>query len=112
MVFICVIYCISDIIVTCAQYINQWCFDNWQLFSNQNYFDPSGLFITVLLSLPLCIISLIALILALYNASRLVIKVKTFEFKQQLRAKKKLQNQQKKSQENSKSAAKDTKKNQ
>eukprot|EP00486_Rosalina_sp_Unknown_P006841 CAMPEP_0201573222 /NCGR_PEP_ID=MMETSP0190_2-20130828/16952_1 /ASSEMBLY_ACC=CAM_ASM_000263 /TAXON_ID=37353 /ORGANISM="Rosalina sp." /LENGTH=166 /DNA_ID=CAMNT_0047999923 /DNA_START=21 /DNA_END=517 /DNA_ORIENTATION=- len=92
-----VLFILTFIIVTCAQYINQWCFDNWQLFSNQNYFDPSGLFITVILSLPLVIISLIALVLGLYNASQLVIQVKTFEFKQQLKAKKKLQDQQKES---------------
>eukprot|EP01084_Bolivina_argentea_P102651 183884_1 len=92
-----VLFILTFIIVTCAQYINQWCFNNWQLFANQNYFDPSGLFITVILSLPLCLISIIALTLGLYNASQLVIKVKTHEFKQHFKNKqKRLQNEKKK----------------
>eukprot|EP00483_Globobulimina_turgida_P010872 UN10893 len=82
-----VLFIVTFIIVSCAQYINEWCFNNWETFSNQNYFDRSGLFITVILSLPLCLISLIALILGLYNASQLVIKVKTHEFKQHYRNK-------------------------
>merc|ERR1719203_1836988 len=84
------LFILTFIIVTCAQYINEWCSNNWQSFSNQNYFDPSGFFITIMLSLPLCLISLIALIIGLYNASQLVIKVKTFEFKQQLKQKARL----------------------
>ena len=78
----------TDAIVYCAEYINAWAFDHWQLFSTQNYFDPSGLFVTVVLSLPLCLISLITVILGLYNTSQLVIKVKAFEFKKALRRKK------------------------
>merc|ERR1712228_305042 len=76
-------------VVICAQYINKWCSNHWQSFSSQNYFDPSGLFITIMMSLPLCLISLLALVIGLYNASQLVIKVKTFEFKQQLKESKK-----------------------
>jgi len=82
-----VLFIMTFIIVNRAQWINEWCGNNWQSFSNQNYFDPSGLFVTVILSLPLCLISLVALVLALYNTSRLVIQVKALEFKQQLRQK-------------------------
>eukprot|EP01083_Nonionella_stella_P110284 322576_1 len=77
-----VLFIMTYIIVTCAQYINEWCHNNWKTFATQNYFDPPGMFITVMVSLPLCLISLIALVLGLYNASQLVIKVKTLEFKQ------------------------------
>ena len=40
------------------------------------------MFITFVVSLPLAIISLIALVLGLYNTAQLVIKVKALEFKQ------------------------------
>ena len=72
----------TDLIVYNTQYINTWCSDNWRSFSSQNYFDPSGMFITFVVSLPLAIISLIALVLGLYNTAQLVIKVKALEFKQ------------------------------
>ena len=75
------------IIVVCSQYINEWCCNHWQSFSSQNYFDESGMFITLVVSLPLSMISLIAVGLGLYNTAQLVIQVKAFEFKQSLRAK-------------------------
>ena len=63
-------------------------FNNWQLFSDQNYFDPSGLFIGVIFCVPIFFIALISVILALKQAAQLVIQVKRLERKHQLSKKK------------------------
>jgi len=45
-----------------AERLNRIMGKNWKSFSGQNYFDPSGLFMSVLWSGPLLIISMIILV--------------------------------------------------
>lgn len=66
-------------IVCLSKTVNTFAHQNWRSFATENYFDPQGMFITILVSLPLCIISIIALTLALFNASKLLITVKRLE---------------------------------
>ena len=40
-----------------SENINAWAAQHWQRFSTQNYFDPSGLFASVVFSGPLLLIS-------------------------------------------------------
>ncbi|KAL5173959.1 Transmembrane protein 18 [Glycine soja] len=42
---------------------------NWKSFSSHNYFDPSGLFMSVLWSGPLLVISMIILVSAFFHVS-------------------------------------------
>ena len=45
-----------------AERLNRFLGKNWKSFSSQNYFDPSGLFMSVLWSGPLLVISMIILV--------------------------------------------------
>jgi hypothetical protein len=45
-----------------AETINKLAANNWKHFSRQHYFDPQGVFISVVFSGPLIIISLILLV--------------------------------------------------
>ncbi|KAK9003136.1 hypothetical protein V6N11_060703 [Hibiscus sabdariffa] len=45
-----------------AESLNRFLGDNWKKFATQNYFDPSGLFLSVLWSGPLLTIAIIILV--------------------------------------------------
>jgi hypothetical protein len=45
-----------------AERLNRVMGDNWRSFASQNYFDPHGLFLSVLWSGPLLIIATIILV--------------------------------------------------
>lgn len=40
-------------IAYCSEYINEWAAHNYKLFSEEQYFDSNGMFISILLSTPL-----------------------------------------------------------
>lgn len=48
----------------------------WHSFSTQNYFDQRGVFLSVIVGLPLLIIISTQVLLALYSSAFLLIKVK------------------------------------
>lgn len=45
-----------------AESINSFLGKNWKSFSSQNYFDPNGLFISVLWSGPLLLITILIVV--------------------------------------------------
>jgi Transmembrane protein 18 len=45
-----------------AERINSFLGKNWKSFSSQNYFDPNGLFISVLWSGPLILITILIVV--------------------------------------------------
>jgi hypothetical protein len=45
------------------RFINSWAAQNWRQFSSVNYFDKSGIFISAVLSAPLCAIAFVVVIL-------------------------------------------------
>jgi len=55
----------------------------WHYFAQANYFDEHGVFMSVLYSLPLLIISIIALINLLLATCDMLIKVKRAELRAQ-----------------------------
>ena len=45
------------------RFINSWAAQNWRQFSSVNYFDKSGIFISAVVSAPLCAIAFVVVIL-------------------------------------------------
>lgn len=78
-------------LVRSAEYMNQLAAKHWEDFSTQNYFDRSGIFVSIFLCAPLLIDSFIMLIMFLRESSVLLVQVKRAELKQ----KRKQNNQQK-----------------
>ncbi|GMH39695.1 hypothetical protein BSKO_07593 [Bryopsis sp. KO-2023] len=71
-----------------AEQINKYLGQNWKSFAKQQYFDPSGFFITTMLSTPLLLILLVMLLCYIREAGTLLIDLKRKQFKreQKLRA--------------------------
>ncbi|XP_027922793.1 transmembrane protein 18-like [Vigna unguiculata] len=69
-----------------AERLNRIMGKNWKSFSGQNYFDPSGLFMSVLWSGPLLIISMIILINTLFSLCYLIVRWKRAELRNRARA--------------------------
>merc|ERR1739848_63247 len=74
-------------VVYCARYLNASCAEHWELFSNQNYFDEAGLFISVVLSGPLLIVNMAIVVNHLIVLSGLVVRAKAAELKAKARKK-------------------------
>ncbi|KAJ4804703.1 Transmembrane protein 18 [Rhynchospora pubera] len=74
-----------------AERINRFLGENWKSFSSQNYFDPNGLFVSVLWSGPLLVITILIVVNTLITLCGLIVKWKRAELKhraRQARAKK------------------------
>ena len=71
-----------------AEYINSFAREHWQEFASQNYFDPRGVFISIMYSAPLLCLALCVLLNALRLASKLLIQVKRKEAQAAARRKK------------------------
>ncbi|MBA0775635.1 hypothetical protein Gotri_010753 [Gossypium trilobum] len=68
-----------------AELLNGFLGGNWKKFANQNYFDPSGLFLSVLWSGPLLIIAIIILINTLFSMCYLIVRWKKAELRHRAR---------------------------
>ncbi|KAF3783193.1 Transmembrane protein [Nymphaea thermarum] len=68
-----------------AENINHLLGSNWRKFAGQNYFDPNGLFLSVLWSGPLLIIAIIILVNTLFNLCYLIVRWKKAELKHRAR---------------------------
>ncbi|KAI0531040.1 hypothetical protein KFK09_000589 [Dendrobium nobile] len=68
-----------------AERINRFLSKNWKSFAGQNYFDPNGLFISVLWSGPLLLISIILVINTLITLCKLIVKWKKAELRHRAR---------------------------
>lgn len=68
-----------------AETINKFLGSNWKKFAGQNYFDPRGLFLSVLWSGPLLLIAIIILLNTLFSLCRLLIKWKRAELRHRAR---------------------------
>ncbi|OMO75684.1 Transmembrane protein 18 [Corchorus capsularis] len=68
-----------------AETVNKFLGDNWKRFATQNYFDPSGLFLSVLWSGPLLAIAIIILINTLFSMCYLIVRWKRAELRHRAR---------------------------
>ncbi|KAK7271023.1 hypothetical protein RJT34_26603 [Clitoria ternatea] len=69
-----------------AESLNRSLGKNWKSFAGQNYFDPNGLFMSVLWSGPLLVISMIILINTLFSLCYLIVRWKRAELRHRARA--------------------------
>ncbi|KAL0487520.1 hypothetical protein AKO1_008660, partial [Acrasis kona] len=79
-------------IVYAAEAINKWGDQNWKTFSSQNYFDESGTFVTVLLSVPLLLIAVFMLCNLLFTTCNLMVAVKRKQIIRQRKAQQEAKN--------------------
>mmetsp|Transcript_5770 Transcript_5770/g.10974 ORF Transcript_5770/g.10974 Transcript_5770/m.10974 type:complete len:166 (-) Transcript_5770:242-739(-) len=75
------LFIILLVMVYMAETVNQVLGDNWELFSNQNYFDKNGFFISVVYSSPLVILLMIVLVNQIIQMAKLMVKVKSAQLK-------------------------------
>ena len=76
------------IIVRTSEYINVYGSHHWKEFGiTQNYFDPKGFFMTIMICSPLLFYSFIMLCFFLKEASTLLIQVKKVQLQKQHRQK-------------------------
>ena len=68
-----------------AEPINSFLEARWESFSSQNYFDRAGLFISVVLSGPLLLCSLLTLVNLLVIVARDLVKLKRMELRHRAR---------------------------
>ncbi|KAJ7969714.1 Transmembrane protein 18 [Quillaja saponaria] len=68
-----------------AERLNSFLGENWKGFSSQNYFDPNGLFLSVLWSGPLLVIAIIILINTLFSLCYTIVRWKKAELKHRAR---------------------------
>lgn len=68
-----------------AERINTFLGNNWKSFAGQNYFDPHGLFLSVLWSGPLLFIAIIILVNTLFSLCYLIVQWKKAELRHRAR---------------------------
>ncbi|THU68780.1 hypothetical protein C4D60_Mb08t07450 [Musa balbisiana] len=68
-----------------AERVNSFLGRNWKSFSSQNYYDPHGLFISVLWSGPLLIIMIIIVVNTLFSLCHLMVKWKKAQLRHDAR---------------------------
>ncbi|CAD6333726.1 unnamed protein product [Miscanthus lutarioriparius] len=68
-----------------AEKMNRYLGEHWKSFTSRNYFDRSGVFISVVWSGPLIFISIISVIISLIALSQLMVKWKRAELRHRAR---------------------------
>ncbi|KAL2497300.1 hypothetical protein Adt_22850 [Abeliophyllum distichum] len=68
-----------------AERLNSFLAGNWKSFAGQNYFDPRGLFLSVLWSGPLLVIAIIILVNTLFSLCQLIVRWKRAELRHRAR---------------------------
>jgi hypothetical protein len=69
-----------------AEHLNEWAAANWKSFAGQQYFDSSGVFISVVLSCPIIVNGLLVVLMWLKGASTMLVKVKRAQLRKQAKS--------------------------
>ncbi|XP_035231021.1 transmembrane protein 18-like isoform X2 [Stegodyphus dumicola] len=85
------------LLVFCSSNINELAAKNWKYFARQQYFDSSGMFISIVFSSPILLNCLVMVGHWLWTSGSLMVKVKQAQLKQRLRAESRLRKQRKSS---------------
>lgn len=81
----CLLLGFMVIIVRGADYLNRYGSSHWEKIATQNYFDVNGVFITLMLCVPLLLMAFLQLLVLLSEAKDLLIQVKSHELRQKLK---------------------------
>eukprot|EP00389_Voromonas_pontica_P002453 GDKH01003642.1.p1 GENE.GDKH01003642.1~~GDKH01003642.1.p1 ORF type:complete len:164 (+),score=10.73 GDKH01003642.1:168-659(+) len=76
-----VLFVLIACLVFSLKYINGFFRKHWNTIATQNYFDESGLFVSVTFALPLLVLAVYILMCMLFSASQLVVSVKRQELR-------------------------------
>ncbi|KAK7461547.1 hypothetical protein BaRGS_00038693 [Batillaria attramentaria] len=81
----CVAFAFFLVMVACSEYINEFASNHWRSFARQQYFDSSGLFISVVLSMPLLVNCLVIIVMWLKLSADLAGAIRRKQLRQQAR---------------------------
>lgn len=70
-----------------APWLNAAGAQRWREFAGQDYFDEQGLFVSAVVCLPMCLVSLFVLLNGICTSSRLLVDVKRLQFQAEARRK-------------------------
>ncbi|XP_051908191.1 transmembrane protein 18 [Hippocampus zosterae] len=77
------------VLVYSAEYLNELAAMNWRSFSEFQYFDSTGMFISLVFSIPLLLNAVIIVMVWLYRTFSTMAELKTLQLKQKARLAKK-----------------------
>ncbi|XP_060908026.1 transmembrane protein 18 [Labrus mixtus] len=75
-------------LVYSAEYLNEFAAMNWRSFSNFQYFDSKGMFISLVYSIPLLLNTVIIVMVWVYRTFSTMTELKTLQLKRQARREK------------------------
>ncbi|KAK5622229.1 Transmembrane protein 18 [Crenichthys baileyi] len=79
-------------LVYSAEYLNELAAMNWRLFSNFQYFDSKGMFISLVYSIPLLLNAVIIVMVWVYRTFSTMAELKTLQLKRRARREKREKN--------------------
>ncbi|KAM6992114.1 transmembrane protein 18 [Tautogolabrus adspersus] len=75
-------------LVYSAEYLNEFAAMNWRSFSNFQYFDSKGMFISLVYSIPLLLNTVIIVVVWVYRTFSTMTELKTLQLKRKARREK------------------------
>ncbi|XP_006797124.1 transmembrane protein 18 isoform X2 [Neolamprologus brichardi] len=79
-------------LVYSAEYLNELAARNWRSFSNFQYFDSKGMFISLVFSIPLLLNAVIIVMVWVYRTFSTMTELKTLQLKRKARREKREKN--------------------
>ncbi|XP_071482341.1 transmembrane protein 18-like [Diadema antillarum] len=81
-----ILFLIMLLMIYLSEYLNEYAAKHYRMFSRLQYFDSSGLFISVVYNIPLLINCLVMICIWLHTAAHMIVTVKRGQLKERLQA--------------------------